>query len=153
METTNIMNIVITLPQELITKILLGEKRYEIRKTLPQLLQLEASWVYVVKKGTSEVPLAFNVNNLLYGNKYMELWKSMQGKAGIPLEWYLKYVKDAKRICIWSISKRIYFIDPIDVKKDLMIEMNPQQFSYTKTDIDYCKSNHVYREYSTYLFH
>ena len=31
-------------------------------------------WVYVVEKGTSEVTLAFKVNNILYGNMYSELW-------------------------------------------------------------------------------
>lgn len=144
------MNIVITLPQKLITKILLGEKRYEIRKSLPKLLQLERSWVYVVKKGTNEVPLVFQVDNILYGNMYMELWKSMHGKAGIPIEWYMRYVNNAKHICIWSISKRIFFTDPIDVKKDLMIEKNPQQFTYTDTDIEYCKSNHDHIVYSTF---
>lgn len=144
------MNIVITLPQKLITQILLGEKRYEIRKSIPMHLRLEDTWVYVVKKGSNEVPLAFQVNNILYGNMYTELWRSMHGKAGIPLEWYMRYVKNAKRIYIWSISKRIFFTDPIDVKKDLMIEKNPQQYTYTATDIEYCKSNHDHIVYSTF---
>lgn len=144
------MNIVITLPQQLITKILLGEKRYEIRKSLPKLLHLQKSWVYVVEKGTSEVTLAFKVNNILYGNMYSELWRSMHGKAGIPIEWYNRYVRNAKRIYIWSISERIYFKDPVDVKKDLLIEKNPQQYSYTPIDIEYCKENHDHRIFSNF---
>ena len=144
------MNIVITLPQELITKILLGEKRYEIRKALPKLLHLDESWVYVVKKGTSEVPLAFKVDNILYGNMYLQLWKSMHGKAGIPLEWYIRYVKNAKRIYIWCISKRIYIKEPLDVKKDFRIEKNPQQNTYTDVDIEDCLSNHDYQVYAIF---
>jgi|GEM_PF-1508242 len=144
------MNIVITLPQKLITLILLGKKRYEIRKSLPKHLNLEDSWVFVVKKGSNEVPLAFRVDNILYGNMYMELWKSMHGKAGISLDWYLRYVKNAKRIYIWSISERIYFKEPIDVKQDLWIARNPQQYTYANVDIEDCKSNHDYQVYAKF---
>lgn len=49
------MNILITLPKDLIAKIVSGEKRYEMRKCLPKHMKIKEDGFFVVEKGTDEV--------------------------------------------------------------------------------------------------
>jgi len=48
------MNILITLPKNLLEKILSGEKKYEMRKCLPKNMKLGEDGFFVVEKGTDE---------------------------------------------------------------------------------------------------
>ena len=49
------MNILITLPKDLIEKIISGEKVYEMRKCLPKNMTIGVDGFFVVEKGTSDV--------------------------------------------------------------------------------------------------
>ena len=49
------MNILITLPKNLLEKIISGEKEFEMRKCLPKHMKIGEDGFFVVEKGTDDV--------------------------------------------------------------------------------------------------
>ena len=121
------MNIVITLPKDLIQKILSGEKKYEMRRCLPKYMKLGEDGFFVVEKGTNEVRCWCRVDtyNYTYIDYYSASWYAPL--VCVPEDWIERYA-NGKRVCLWWIGKVIP-IECLD-RGSLFVDRNPQSFEY-----------------------
>lgn len=121
------MNILITLPKDLIEKIISGEKVYEMRKCLPKNMKIGVDGFFVVEKGTSDVRCWCRVDKATntYLDHYVTAWFARV--TCVTEEYMLKYA-DGKKVYLWRIGKVIK-IDDLD-RSSLGVDINPQQFAY-----------------------
>lgn len=120
------MNIVITLPRDLINKILSGEKLFEMRKSCPYRFRY-GDGVFVIEKGTDIVRCFFEVDNIIS----MEPSKATAWAAdlGVSVQYIANYCKNARRIYMWEIGGAI---ELSNYSRALMgLKQNPQNFAYT----------------------
>lgn len=128
------MNIVITLPVNLIAEILEGRKKFEIRSRIPLKFDNYKDVVYVVQKGTKKVVLYFTIAEIFgyYNlNSYADFVAS---KAAIPTGWLKSYVAGKEKIYAWVIGCFCKLANGEVVYNQLNITSNPQSFIYTYVD-------------------
>lgn len=122
------MNVVITLPKDLLEMIISGKKKYEMRKCMPNHLRLGIDGFYVVEKGTDNIRCWCRVDEFvdIYFDYYNVKW--FRPHICVPERYIMDYAK-GKRVCLWKIGK----VHSFKYKKlrDLAVDRNPQQFSYT----------------------
>lgn len=127
---------IITLPKFLWESIVKGEKRYEIRKNLPQFFSTNDSKCYVVIKGTDIVAGYFSIS-CFYSQIYKKEDCSQIAKvACVPDEWISKYLKESKRFWAWHIAEVCVFKEQISAKRVFSIKSNPQSYVYTDVSIN-----------------
>lgn len=99
------MNILITLPKNLIEDIISGKKKYEMRKFQPKYMRVGKEGFFVVEKGTDKI------------------------RCWCRVDAVRKPIIDSKqRVYLWKIGK-VKVFDCL--KRDpLLIKKNPQQFAY-----------------------
>ena len=121
------MNILITLPKNLLDKILSGEKKYEMRKCLPKNMKLGEDGFFVVEKGTDEVRCWCRVDKIT--ETYIEDnsidWYA--SRLCVPAEYIEKYA-NGKKVYLWQIGKVKVFQG--FCRDSLLVDKNPQQFAY-----------------------
>lgn len=121
------MNILITLPRHLIDKILSREKRFEMRKCLPNNMRLGVDGFFVVEKGTNKVVCWCRVD-VVYGTFIDRCYANwFESHLCVSYEYIEKYA-NGKKVWLWKISKVIKLQDLS--RSALMIDKNPQQFAY-----------------------
>lgn len=121
------MNILITLPKDLIEKIILGEKLYEMRKSRPTNVKIGEDGFFVVEKGTNEVRCWCRIDDIYttYINYYGACrWAPL---LGVPRSYVIRYAM-GENVCMWKIGKVIEF--ECLCRESLMVDRNPQQFAY-----------------------
>lgn len=121
------MNILITLPKNLIDKIISGEKVYEMRKLLPKLMKIGEDGFFAVEKGTSNVRCWCRVDDVreVYINDPNKSW--LVPKLCVDEDYVRKYAAN-KRVYLWNIGKVIELSDLH--RNSLYVDKNPQQFAY-----------------------
>lgn len=121
------MNILITLPKNLIEKIFTGEKKYEMRKCLPRRMRIGEDGFFVVEKGTEEVRCWCRVDACIDFNfdHYSTEWCTVQ--LGVTKEYVDRYA-NGKNVYVWKIGKVIKF--ECLSRYSLFVDKNPQQFAY-----------------------
>ncbi len=121
------MNILITLPKNLLEKIVSGEKEFEMRKCLPKHMKIGEDGFFVVEKGTEEIRCWCRVDDAFETdiNAYSEQLLSSQ--LCVPKEYIKKYT-NGKRVYLWKIGKVIVF--ECLKRESLNVNRNPQQFAY-----------------------
>ena len=121
------MNVLITLPKDLIEKIISGEKKYEMRKYFPKYMRLGEDGFFVVEKGTDKIRCWCRVdyNFKMDGRITAAGW--IASRLCVSKEYIKKYA-NGKKIYLWKIGKVKTFTD---LKRDpLLIKRNPQNFAY-----------------------
>lgn len=121
------MNILITLPRELLEKIISGDKRFEMRKSQPKMMNIGEDGFFVVEKGTDEVRCWCRVDKVFetYLDHYSADWYA--SRLCVP-EDYMERYADGKKVYLWEIGKVIELQDL--TRGSLFVEKNPQQFAY-----------------------
>lgn len=121
------MNILITLPKHLIDKILSREKKFEMRKCLPNNMRLGVDGFFVVEKGTDNVRCWCRVDAVMmtFIDHYSAEWFSY--RLCVSYEYIVKYA-NSKEVYLWKIGKVIELQDLC--RDSLMVDKNPQQFAY-----------------------
>lgn len=122
------MNIVITLPKNLLEMIISGKKKYEMRKCLPKNMRIGVDGFFVVEKGTDNVRCWCRVDGVqkiffdYYHVKYFAPFLCVS-------ERYIMEYANGKSAYLWKIGK----VKTFDYFKrgDLLVTKNPQSFSYT----------------------
>lgn len=122
------MNILITLPKNLIEKILSGEKKFEMRKCLPKQMKIGVDGFFVVEKGTDDIRCWCRVDDVreTYINHY---------NAGLfaprlcVSDEYIEMYADSKKVYLWKIGTVVPFEG--FKRSSLCVDKNPQQFIYT----------------------
>lgn len=130
------MNIIITLPQELIAEILNGHKTIELRKNHPMYYRENIDWVYVVTKGKATLQLAFQIAAYEHTNMFGHVWKFKRKRLCILYDWYAKYIQNARYIWLWYIGKIAYAKKPIPLSDIKPNAKAPQSFIYCDTPFE-----------------
>lgn len=121
------MNILITLPKDLLEKIISGRKTFEMRKCLPRLMKIGRDGFFVVEKGTDKVRCWCRVDNWIF--TYIDQYTARRFNYRLCVsEEYIEKYANGKMVYLWKIGKVITF-DNIK-RADLIIDKNPQQFAY-----------------------
>lgn len=121
------MNILVTLPKNLVEKIISGEKKVEVRKCFPKNMKLYSDGFFVVEKGTDNIRCWCRVDDIAYtfADLYSASW--LAERACVSEEYIEKYANGGK-LFLWKIGKVITFDS---LKRDeLHVDKNPQQFAY-----------------------
>lgn len=127
------MDIVITLPKNLIEKILSGEKTVEVRTRRPIQFDLYKDIVYVVQKGTRHVVMNFTIEQFVDVDQAGLLFLYNEGNVGVDLDWLMKYAANKKTFSIWYIGN-VTSIDKIHLYlEEFSIKVAPQSYTYVKT--------------------
>jgi len=121
------MNILITLPRELLEKIISGDKRVEMRKSKPKMMNIGEDGFFVVEKGTDEVRCWCRVDKVIetYLDHYSADWYASRLCVS---EDYMERYANRKKVYLWEIGKVIELQDL--TRGSLFVEKNPQQFAY-----------------------
>lgn len=121
------MNILITLPKNLIEKIISGQKKFEMRKCLPKHMKIGKDGFFVVEKGTNNIRCWCRVDEVreTYIDHYSASWLS--SNLCVPEEYIEKYA-NSKKIYLWKIGKIIALKDY--ERNWLYVYKNPQQYAY-----------------------
>jgi len=121
------MNILITLPKDLLEKIISGEKKFEMRKCLPKNMKIGEDGFFVVEKGTDDVRCWCRVDEVreTYIDHYSAGW--FASRLCVPEEYIEKYA-NGKKVYLWKIGKVLNLQDL--TRGSLFVDKNPQQFAY-----------------------
>lgn len=120
------MNVVITLPRDLISKILSGEKTFEMRKSCPYRFRL-GDGVFVIEKGTDIVRCFFKVDEIISINP--DKAASWANDLGVSVQYVQNYCKNAQRVYMWHIAE---IRQLSNYSRTLLgVKNNPQNFVYT----------------------
>ena len=122
------MNILITLPKYLLEKIISGEKKFEMRKSLPKHMKLGEDGFFVVEKGTDEVRCWCRVDKYMEGNMSELQAKKFSKDLCVSPQFILNYAPDGTKVFLWEIGKVIKLQDL--TRDSLLVDKNPQQFAY-----------------------
>lgn len=128
------MNIVITLPVNLIAEILEGRKKFEIRTKIPANFNIYRDVVYVVQKGTHKVILYFTIVKFITGLDLNKNARYIAKKAAVLTGWLKAYAENKSIILAWEIGCYCKLTDCSEVYKQLGIKTNPQSYIYTECD-------------------
>ena len=122
------MNILITLPKNLLDKIMSGEKKFEMRKCLPKQMNIGEDGFFVVEEGTDEVRCWCRVDQCIEVTMTAIAAIQYAGVLGVSPEFILNYAPIGTKVYMWEISK---LVRPKDLCRDsLLVDKNPQQFAY-----------------------
>lgn len=127
------MNILITLPKNLLEKIISGDKDFEMRKCHPKQMKIGEDGFFVVEKGTDDIRCWCRVDDIYPINQErisaggLSYLKFVASLVCVPEEYIEKYAK-GKRVFLWKIGK----VNVIEcLKRDsLLVDKNPQQIAY-----------------------
>lgn len=122
------MNVLITLPKELLDKIISGEKKFEMRKTLPRLMEIGRDGFFVVEKGTNEVRCWCRVTEVVTVKMNEKVAQQHAKELCVTPEYICKYATKGTELYLWKIGK-VNILEDL-VRDSLGINKNPQQFAY-----------------------
>ena len=129
------MNIIITLPSDLIAAIVSRRKQIELRKCFPKHFNRVDDWVYVIEKGTKNVVARFRV--IYFQKKYdpIEIWHTNGRQIWVDFNWFVKYTSTAKVYYLWHISEPEYLEKPLHRGAFFGLSCNPQSYVYTRLTV------------------
>ena len=121
------MNILITLPKNLLEDIIYGKKKYEMRKCLPRNMKIGEDGFFVVEKGTDDVKCWCRVDDIrdTYIDYFSAKW--FAPRLCVSEDYIANYAKGEK-VYLWKIGKVIQIEDL--KRASLIVDRNPQQFTY-----------------------
>lgn len=122
------MNILITLPKNLIEKIISGEKKFEMRKCLPKNMKLGEDGFFVVEKGTDKVRCWCRVGSVIKTGMNADLAELYSKDLCVTPRFILDYAPVGKNVWLWQIGKVKVLQDLC--RDSLFVDKNPQQFAY-----------------------
>lgn len=124
------MNILITLPKNLINKIISGEKKFEMRKRIPKNMKLGEDGFFVVEKGTDEVKCWCRVDKVTTLDLTIteKMAKGLSKDLCVSPKFIIDYASVSTKVYLWEISKVVITEDLC--RNYLGVDKNPQQFAY-----------------------
>lgn len=122
------MNVLITLSKELIDKILSGEKKFEMRKSIPKLMKIGEDGFFAVEKGTDEVRCWCRVDGITMPATTEDFAEEYAKDLCVSPQFIQDYAPVGATVYLWEISKVIKF--EYLTRGSLFVDKNPQQFAY-----------------------
>lgn len=124
------MNVVITLPINLIRAIKKGRKTLEMRKSFPRLLTVGEDGFFVVEKGSNKIHCWCRVDNIQKVSSWIQLSENTCRSLAISQRYIDNYRSGTQFIYLWRIGKVINFEDGAVALNDLYVGKAPQSFAY-----------------------
>jgi len=137
------MNIIITLPIDLIAEIAEGRKQVEIRKSIPTLFNPDGDIVWVKTKGADKVPMCFEIDHFERSTDLQAVWERYHSQIGVPFAWWAKYTQNTKEVVIWHIKKVQVFQPNFVFHLSFPNLPAPQSYIYTAKGIIPTKHRNV----------
>lgn len=131
------MNILITLPKELISAIVEGRKTIEFRKNYPRQFDVTKDVVYIVEKGTKSVVAAFTISRFEVAFNPMEIWDKYSDDLCVPFSWFREYAPICREYWIWHIKDAWRFKYYYHRGVYFGVASNPQSFVYLDNYLKY----------------
>lgn len=123
-------DIVITLPEELWNSICTGQKKIELRKSIPLLFDNYFNRCWVVQKGTSRVVGYFRIKVFGMYRDYQEHIETIAKDAAVSVPFVKSYYQGHKNAYIWFIG-HVYQANRQYERFVLFgIKNNPQSYVY-----------------------
>ena len=124
------MNVVITLPKQLIIAIIEGTKTFEMRKCRPKHMKVGVDGFFVVEKGTKRIHCWCRVDEIQTVSGLFSLTKETCKMLAVSKEYVDTYRSNAKFIYLWRIGEVKRFEDGAVTLEDLVVDRAPQSFAY-----------------------
>ena len=124
------MNVLITLPKNLIDAILSGKKKFELRSVRPKFMKLGEDGFFCVEKGTYNVRCwcrCENISEVYVRCISFPLWEKLLAESR---QWIQNYVENKEKVYIWHIAEVVKFEEGRFGRNDLFVDRNPQKFTY-----------------------
>ena len=128
------MNIVITLPSNLIQDIMDGKKQVEVRTRNPQRFNPDKDVVWVIEKGTKSIPIMFSIRRFVFYSNWHDSFTNLKEPASVNGKWLYNYCIKHQTIVSWEIGRICEVKFPDNTYKWLGIKTNPLSFSYNDID-------------------
>lgn len=122
------MNVIITLPENLIELILSGEKLFEMRKCLPARMEIGEDGFFAIEKGTDKVRCWCRVDHVTKLIMTTQLSEQYSPELGVSPEFILDYAPVETLVYMWRISK-VVKLDKLS-RESFYLRDNPQSFVY-----------------------
>lgn len=122
------MNVLITLPKNLLDKIISGEKTIEMRKCMPNHLKLGEDGFFVVEKGTDEVKCWCRLDAAIKRDIIEREAKILSKYLCVSPQFILDYAPEGKNVWLWEIGKVVKLENVC--RDSLQVDRNPQVFAY-----------------------
>ena len=119
------MNVVITLPKQLIIAIIEGTKTFEMRKCRPKHMKVGVDGFFVVEKGTKRIHCWCRVDEIQTVSGLFSLTKETCKMLAVSKEYVDTYRSNAKFIYLWRIGKVNRFEDGAVTLEDLVVDRAP----------------------------
>lgn len=126
------MDILITLPLNLIDYIMTGQKTTELRSVCPAKFNCERDVVYVVAKGTNNIMLSFTVRAFVRYDDCMGFWIDCGNSVCVDYLWVRRYAENKRVLYAWEIDTVTHIVPHLDAKEHFNIKSNPQSFIYVR---------------------
>lgn len=125
------MNIIITLPHELIEEIFIGHKVYETRKRVPEYFNLETDRVFMVEKGTNNVVGFFTIADFITISPSTSNLAKIKGRCCVSFDFLYNYYRHYDRAVFWKIRNYYRFCKPLSLSVMFDKDKAPQGYIYT----------------------
>lgn len=125
------MNIIITLPTNLLEKIENGEKTIELRKNCPSNFHPQKDVVYICEKGKKQVVGYMVISTIIHASNWIKTWDDFGSDIGVPVDWYIRYAAEAEHLYLYFIDKFIRFNQPLGLLPFFLKCTPPQSYTYT----------------------
>jgi len=122
------MNVLITLPKDLLESIVSEEKTFEMRKCKPKMMNVGEDGFFAVEKGTDEVKCWCRVDEVREITMTEIVAAGYSRYLGVTPQFILNYAPVGTKVFLWKIGKciKIEYL----TRGSLFVDKNPQQFAY-----------------------
>ena len=128
------MNLIISIKPQFAQSILEGSKRYEYRKSIPQRHDIQRVYIYV-SKPICRIVGEFTLDGIIC-NTPQKIWDITARQGGITERFFYDYFKGKDKAYALKVEKVIKYENPIDPKEVFTDFTAPQNFMYTKENMD-----------------
>ena len=129
--------IILSIHPNHINKILLGEKRYEYRKRIPQ----DINYLIVYATAPTKKVVAVIEVDMVIKDTPQNIWDLTQNESGVSYEFFMNYFKELSIGYAIKFRKIYKLSNPIDITFIDGVKGAPQSYQYVNTSIyDLCKN-------------
>ena len=125
------MDVIITLPTNLIQLIKDEKKTIELRKNRPLFFNPEEDVIYICQKGTAKVVGYMKIDAVVTAHNKYGILTEWAKDIAVPLKWIENYIKNAKDLYGYFILYYREFDKPLSLRENFKVYRAPQSFAYT----------------------
>ena len=128
------MNLIISIKSQYAQMILDGSKRYEYRKSIPQRRDIQKVYIYATKP-ICRIVGEFTLDGII-SDTPQKVWAATARQGGITKTFFNDYFKGRNKAYALKIGDVIKYDTPLDPRKVITDFTAPQNFMYTKENMD-----------------